>query len=157
MKVLFLDVDGVLNSRDYVRRQRAKDRNYRLWLDVDPVAVAMVQRIIKETGCKVVLSSTWRLYKDSRDLVAKRVCQYIDCTEDLQRGAKRGIVDRGEEIKLWLDKHPGATHYAILDDDSDFLPEQWHFKTTFEKGITEDIAQAVIDHLGAPERARLYA
>lgn len=153
MKVLFLDIDGVLNSRDFVRRRRASDKNYRLWLDVDEIAVKRLQRILKETGAKVVLSSTWRLYKDSRDMVRQRVCRYIDCTADLQRGSKRGIVPRGEEVQLWLDQHPEVTHYAIIDDDSDFLPYQWLFKTTFEKGLTEDITQAVIDHLGAPDRA----
>lgn len=157
MRVLFLDVDGVLNSRAYVYRMRAKDKKYRLWLDVDPIAVALLKRIVEETGCKVVLSSTWRLYKDSRDMVRNKVVRYIDCTADLQRGSKRGIVPRGEEVKLWLDQHPEVTHYAILDDDSDFLPGQWHFKTTFNEGLTEDITQAVIDHLSAPDRTRLYA
>lgn len=157
MKVLFLDIDGVLNSRAYVYRMRAKDKKYRLWLDVDPIAVELLRRIIKETDCKVVLSSTWRLYKDSRDMVRDKVVRYIDCTADLQRGSKRGIVPRGEEVDLWLKQHPEVTHYAILDDDSDFLPNQWLFKTTFDTGLTEDITQAVIDHLGAPDRTRLYA
>ena len=149
MKILFLDVDGVLNSRDYVYRMRAKDKKYRLWLDTDPEAVKLLQGIIEATKCKVVLSSTWRLYEDSRKHVKEKVCHYIDCTADLQRGAKRGIVARGEEVKLWLDQHPDVTQYAILDDDSDFLPYQWLFKTTFNHGLTPEIAEAVISHLNA--------
>jgi hypothetical protein len=31
---------------------------------------------------------------------------------------------RGEEIKAWLHQHPEVTRYAIVDDDSDMLPEQ---------------------------------
>ena len=124
-----------------------------LWNNTDPAAAALIKRIIKETGCKVVLSSTWRMYPDSRKAVREQVCDYIDCTKDLQRGEKRGAVDRGVEVQEWLDRHPEVKTYAILDDDADFLPGQWLFKTSFDTGITEDIAQAVIDHLNAPERA----
>jgi hypothetical protein len=31
---------------------------------------------------------------------------------------------RGEEIKDWLQKNQEVQEYAILDDDSDMLPEQ---------------------------------
>lgn len=147
MKVLFLDIDGVCNSRDYLRRGRAKNRNFTLWNVTDPDAVRLVRRIVRETGCVVVLSSTWRLYPESVAVVRRDVCRIMDCTPDLQRGYKRGVVERGREVKAWLDEHPEVTQYAIIDDDSDFLPHQWHFRTTFEKGLTEDTAQAVINHL----------
>lgn len=146
MKVLFLDIDGVCNSRAFAEAGNS------LWNNTDPAAVAMVRRIIKETKCDVVLSSTWRMYPDSRKAVKEQVCHYIDMTIDMQAGAKRGVVERGLEVQEWLDRHPAVTHYAILDDDADFLPDQWLFKTTFDTGITEEIAQAVIDHLNAPER-----
>ena len=58
---------------------------------------------------------------------------------------------RGHEIQEWLDKHPEVTRYAILDDDSDMLPEQMpnFFKTTFQNGLIEDIAKKVTEHLNA--------
>jgi hypothetical protein len=153
MKVLFLDIDGVCNSRAYLYRLRAKNKKATLWYGIDPEASKLIKRIVKETGCMVVLSSTWRLYADGRAQVKREVCHFIDCTKDLQAGAKRGVVERGIEVQEWLARHPQVTHYAILDDDADFLPDQWLFKTTFNDGITEPIAQAVIDHLNAPERA----
>ena len=54
---------------------------------------------------------------------------------------------------LGIDPGINEASYAILDDDADFLPHQWLFKTNFNDGITEEIAQAVIDHLNAGERA----
>ena len=147
MKVLFLDIDGVCNSLEYAQRN-----NMNLWHATDPVLVKRVKRIIAETKCKVVLSSTWRLYAEARAVVKRDVCHFIDCTVDYQAGSKRGIVERGLEVQAWLDKHPAVTQYAILDDESDFLPHQWLFQTTFEKGITEEITQAVIDHLTADSR-----
>jgi len=152
LKVLFLDIDGVCNSRAYLYRLRAKDKKATLWYGIDPQAARLVQRIVKATGCMVVLSSTWRLYPDGRAQVRREVCNYIDCTKDMQAGYKRGVVPRGIEVQDWLDRHPSVTQYAILDDDSDFMPSQWLFKTTFEKGLTEQIAEAVIDHLNACDR-----
>ena len=111
MKVLFLDIDGVCNSRRFAEAGNS------LWNNTDSVASALVKRIIAETGCKVVLSSTWRMYPESRQAVRDQVCDYIDCTIDLQRGAKRNVVDRGHEVKEWVDRHPEVTQYAIIDDD----------------------------------------
>lgn len=145
MKVLFLDIDGVCNSATWVKQGNNP------WNNTDPAAAKMVQRIIKETKCDVVLSSTWRLYPKSRIAVKKQVCHFIDCTKDMQAGAKRGVVERGLEVQEWLDRHPAVEQYAIIDDDPDFLPTQWLFKTTWERGITEEITEAVIAHLNAVE------
>lgn len=143
MKVLFLDIDGVCNSAAWVKRGNNP------WHGTDPEAVKLVRRIIKETKCDVVLSSTWRLYPEARAVVKRDVCHFIDVTKDMQGGEKWGVTERGHEVQEWLDRHPAVTQYAILDDNSDFLPHQWLFKTTWKKGITEDIAQAVIHHLNA--------
>jgi hypothetical protein len=156
MKVLFLDIDGVCNSRAYLYRLRAKNKKATLWYGIDPEAAALVQQIIKATGCSVVLSSTWRLYADGRAQVKCEVCKFIDCTKNMQEGEKRGVVDRGYEVDEWLERHPSVMQYAILDDGADFHPHQWLFKTTFEKGLTPEIAQAVVDHLTAGDRTRLY-
>lgn len=149
MKILFLDIDGVCNSRRYLYELRAKNKKATLWYAIDPKAVKLVRKIIEQTKCAVVLSSTWRLYPDGRAQVKRDVCNYIDCTKDMQAGSKRGIVPRGEEVQEWLDRHPEVKQYAILDDDSDFLPNQWLFKTTFAEGLTEEIADNVISHLNA--------
>lgn len=141
MKVLFLDIDGVCNSRAYGMKVGT------LWEVVDPAQAAMVRRIITTTGCKVVLSSTWRLYPNTREIVRQEVCDYIDVTPDMQEGAKWGFKDRGHEIQAWLDTHPEVERYAILDDNSDMLPGQPLFLTTFEIGLTEQIATKVIKYL----------
>lgn len=144
MKVLFLDIDGVCNSLEYAQRN-----GMNLWHKTDPELVKLVQQIIKATDCKVVLSSTWRLYPEARAVVKRDVCRFIDCTRDMQAGAKRGVVERGMEVQEWLDRHHEVSQYAIIDDDADFLPNQWLFKTTWEKGLTPEIAEAVICHLNA--------
>lgn len=149
MKILFLDIDGVCNSEDYAKQLYA-ERGHGGMIYIDPNAAAKVQRIIKETGCQVVLSSSWRYDKHLIEIVKKDVCRLLDCTK-LSHGK------RGNEVQDWLDRHPQVKQYAILDDDPDFLPHQWLFKTTWKCGITDEIAQAVIDHLTAGDRSYSYA
>lgn len=144
MKVLFLDIDGVCNSLAYAQRN-----SMNLWHKTDPELVNLVRGIIEATGCEVVLSSTWRLYPEALAVVKRDVCQLLDCTPDMQDGAKRGIVPRGEEVEAWLAGHPEVSRYAILDDEGDFLPGQPLFQTTFATGLTPEIADAVILHLNA--------
>ncbi len=146
---MFLDIDGVCNSASWVRQGNNP------WHGIDPAAAALVKHIIKVTKCSVVLSSTWRLYPEARAVVEREVCKFIDCTKDMQRGAKWGVTERGHEVQDWLDRHPAVTQYAILDDNSDFLPSQWLFQTTWESGINEDIAAAVIHHLNAKDNIAL--
>jgi len=144
MKVLFLDIDGVCNSAEY-----AKSRPKGGLLGIDPKLAKKVRRVIKETGCEVVLSSTWRLYDKSRHDVRRDVCGFLDVTPNFQAGAQNGRTERGYEVQDWLDRHPDVEVYAILDDDSDFLEDQWLFKTTFKLGITDEIAAKVIAHLNS--------
>jgi hypothetical protein len=142
MKVLFLDIDGVCNSWAYGEKIGT------LWEVVDPATAAMVRRIITTTGCKVVLSSTWRLYENCREIVRREVCEFIDVTPNMQApGQHYGVTDRGHEIKAWLDQHPEVERYAILDDNSDMLPGQPLFLTSFDIGLTEQIATKVIKYL----------
>jgi len=135
MKVLFLDVDGVLNSRS------TTDFRTHLY-PIDPYMAFLVGRIQLETGCEVVLSSSWRYHPDGVKTVEKACVKLLDTTPKL-------YGTRGEEIQAWLDEHPEVEKYAILDDDTDMLEDQLanFFNTTFETGLTDEISQAVIRHL----------
>lgn len=134
-KILFLDIDGVVNCKTTTQRHRGA-------IGIDPYLAFIVGKIQLDTGCEVVLSSTWRLWEYTREEVKKQVVNFIDVTPDLG-------TSRGEEIQAWLNKHPEVTVYAILDDDTDMLPEQLpnFFQTTWDSGINTEIAQAVTEHL----------
>ena len=135
MKVLFLDIDGVVNNK------RTKE-NFEGFMAIDPAMAALVQRIVRNTGCEIVLSSSWRLFQNSRDELERKICKFADITPILH-------APRGYEIKVWLTRHPEIEHYAILDDAESILPEQRAnlFQTTWDSGLTEDIALAVEKHL----------
>ncbi len=95
------------------------------------------------TDCKVVLSSSWKHSEESSNYISQRVVSIYDVTPEGDSWV------RGEEIKMWLEKHPEVKVYAILDDDSDMLPDQIpnFFQTSWKTGLTEDIAAKVIHHL----------
>ena len=149
MKVLFLDIDGVLNSENWfayriycVKNNMVNilmnfvdtdDRNIKHKLTMlDDRAIANLNRIIEETGCKVVLSSSWRSSNElenifTQDLLKLKGFKYefYDVTPRLW--FSDFSIRRGEEIKFWLDKESekhNIESFVILDDDSDMLPEQ---------------------------------
>jgi hypothetical protein len=121
MKVLFLDVDGVINS---VRSATAfggfpwkvDSKEIKLF---DNVAISLIRKICKETNTKIVLSSTWRKtvgWKALRDALKLDI---IDATPFTFSERMRGV-----EINEWLEKHPEVTKYVIVDDDTDMLEAQ---------------------------------
>ena len=149
MKVLFLDIDGVLNSencfayRIYCVKNNmvnilmnfvdTDDRNIKHKLTMlDDRAIANLNRIIEETGCKVVLSSSWRSSIESENIFTQNLLklkgfkyEFYDVTPRLW--FEDFSTRRGEEIKFWLDKESEKHEiesFVILDDDSDMLPEQ---------------------------------
>jgi len=66
MKVIFLDIDGVLNSENHAKEMFAlKDENpqkfYNTWDLPYEGTLKPLQRIVESTGAVIVLSSTWRL------------------------------------------------------------------------------------------------
>jgi len=156
---LFLDIDGVLNSHAYARKLGKGGI-----LGIDPDAVKHLQRVVDETGCELVLSSTWRLgppgtLSDVRGkLVAagmRSPCPLIGRTPDLSRPPQSGVVwravKRGEEVKHWLDAMGYEGPYVCIDDDSDFLEGQPLVRTTFSEGMTAKHADDCIRILKGSE------
>lgn len=138
MKVVFLDVDGVLNNFTLVH-QNGFDY-------IDPVMVGRVGLVVKQTGSEIVLSSTWRIVEEDRRLVSAALGEQGMFIHDVTPNLK---TFRAQEISDWLRDNPGVERYAILDDDEDagFGMEDSFFQTDPEVGITDDLVAAAISHL----------
>jgi len=151
MKIVFLDIDGVANSEESLKHGHGGQ------IGIDPYMAFLIGKIQLATNCEFVLSSSWRHCKHNIEEINKRIGKIYDITpwnveytEEEKENEKKGIhIHRGKEIKAWLDMHPEVTKYAILDDDSDMLPEQLpnFFKTSWKTGITEEIQKQVIKHV----------
>lgn len=146
MKIIFLDIDGVLNGIEYVKNSG------KFGVVVDPVRMELLKEIVNSTGAEIVLSSSWREHWSS----TANHCDEIGLEINKKfRAYKLYIYDktpslnfkRNEEIKVWLSDYPGITHYVILDDieftDEYLLPH--HIKTSDEAGglTHEDFIKAI--------------
>jgi hypothetical protein len=162
-KIIFLDIDGVLNCNDWYveRHQRIQDgeetRDYP-YDEFSPTLIKKLNRITDETGSEIVVSSTWRLGRTVDELRA--LFAHVGITGHLLDktphfwGLKdfKYTIPRGCEIEWWLEEHKFARinwsidkqkeyaenseidNYVIFDDDSDMLYNQReHFIKTNQK------------------------
>ena len=126
MNVLFLDVDGVLNSDSWFSGPTNRDFPHG---HLDPAAVARLASIVVHPSVHVVLSSTWRRVMPLFELEALLLTKvdafpmrkFLGVTPRIN-GAPRGL-----EIQAWLDSwdmNPDGDdidEIVILDDEPDML------------------------------------
>ena len=157
MKVLFLDVDGVITHQHYKNKERE---------GLDPEKIKLIARIVKDTGAFVVLSSSWRLSYDRKtekkdwDYILLEKClgdegvSIYDITTRIPFSDSLGWRrTRPLEILDWVVEHK-VNSFVILDDDNwDFarygLDKHW-IHTSSEYGISiEDaiLAEDKIDNI----------
>jgi hypothetical protein len=131
MKIIFLDIDGVLNHEAFYKERYEKRNDGNViehpYNEIDSKCVANLNMLITDTNAKVVISSTWR---HSGLSYCEDVLSY--------HGFMGDIIDvtpssptrfRGLEILDWIknneeligEPHYNFTEYVILDDDSDML------------------------------------
>lgn len=141
-KYLFLDVDGVLNSVSWYREEWNKNHAYPQG-DFDPKCVELVNRIVEETGCKVVVSSSWRTESNLQSIFDKAGLKF-KIHSITPFGSHRGC-----EIQEWLDSQTEPYVYAIVDDDRDMLSHQrkYFIKTNTAIGITDEDVRHIINIL----------
>lgn len=132
-RVIFLDIDGVLNCAKTAER-------YQGLYGIDAVLLKRFLSLLEKTQAVIVLSSTWRLSDEWQAVMAR-----YGIPVHMRTPHHPGAI-RGEEVDEWLRLHPQVTEYAILDDDSDFLPHQFLFKTTWQNGLTPAICKRVEQH-----------
>lgn len=118
MRVLFLDIDGVLNSVRTCTAFGGWPHRLQHIQAFDQVAIRLLQRLCDSSGVQVVLSSAWRGSEPIQAFANAFGLPIIDATPHLLG------QPRGAEIAAWLAAHPEVEQFAILDDDPDMLPEQ---------------------------------
>ena len=116
MKIIFLDVDGVLNS--------VQDRFS--WTIESDKHLILLACIVRRTDAKIVVSSSWRNC-GLLDTLKKRLNDFSMSVFDITGYNKNGI--RGLEIKEWLDNHNNIESFVILDDEVFDIKE--HFPNNF--------------------------
>ena len=151
MKIVFLDIDGVLNCEG----SRSRCAGYR---GIDDKKAENLAQIVRATGAKIVLISTWKDGWRKTDKAHQGIlANYLD-----KKLKKQGLVvfdktrdfygeecfSRGEGISDYLESH-AVENYVILDDyqfdyDSCGLTENYVKTDNYNGGLTEELAEKAI-------------
>jgi hypothetical protein len=128
-KIVFLDIDGVLNSISWNNKHQNEIRKGEL---ISEEKVKLLARLVKRTGAKIILHSGWRFWfdddikplrKEAVKLVKllKEESVYIagktpDLTTEEIRKTKKFSIVKADEIFLWLRMNTDIENWVVLDD-----------------------------------------
>ena len=120
---LFLDIDGVLNTRTTVVGAPSGRTG------VDDARVRILKKALKQFGdVDIILTSDWKLMREDGDDFTYLVSMLKKYGLSLTGKTTDVWVGRGEGIQSYLAEHPEIDEYVILDDNTfDFsnYPKLW--------------------------------
>lgn len=156
MKIIFLDVDGVLNG--IAHNDWTKDNpEPTIW----PSCVKQLSIILRDTTAKLVISSAWRGMIINEGAMTLRGFEYLLKTHGIQNiigrivGTTRKDInqsdfgERKHQISEWLNDHPEVTRYVVVDDNDHGISSLHPLVLTQENiGLTEVETAQILKILG---------
>lgn len=170
-RIVFLDIDGVLNSEPFLaervrirnemreKGQLQEPRHPLVWWSeqIDTASVLVLNQILEKSGADVVMSSAWRCMLEPepmREVLVSRGFRgkIIGSTPELWSKFGRNEIIlpacRGDEIQAWLDHHP-ADASLILDDRDDMGKlRPWLLQIDPMEGLREKHVGPALERLG---------
>lgn len=162
MNVIFLDIDGVLNSK-FWNEEHQKEISNGLLIDSDKVR--LLQSLVREVQAQIVLHSGWKYWFDEQiepintaaeklqNLLFKYDMAVSDITPDLAtdeiKRTKKFSLVKADEILQWLAKHPTCNWIVI--DDLDLHNEEirkHQIMTDSNVGLTDEDVKKARELLG---------
>jgi hypothetical protein len=137
MRVLFLDVDGVLNCNDDFTEDSG------IWVINDQMFMRL-KIILDRTSCKVVLTSSWRFSPQGLAKISGKLQNISHDIFDVT--PLKDEINRELEIGAWLLDHPEVTSWVVVDD--------WHkadlndgsfIRTHADEGLTDHHVAMICD------------
>ena len=129
MKLIFMDVDGVLNNSETAARAPSGNTG------IEDKLVQKLAHIVGETDAKIILTSDWKIEWEEFEFCCSEDAKYLN-----RKLKKQGIKitsktydehvydtyfeDRGKGIHKFLDKVQNLETYVVIDD---------HIFTDFER------------------------
>lgn len=151
-RIIFLDIDGVLNCIEGFEREECNSGIRALVYDdfskeavgFYPPAVARLKAILEETQAEIVVMSTWRLGLEVVQLQAIFNAYGIHCIADKTPESQKGW--RGSEVQMWLDQNDGDNiQWITIDDDGDFTQLDRHIRADHTFGLRDiDVEKAIM-------------
>jgi len=139
VRVLFLDIDGVLNRKGF---QPQETLGLRSW--IEPELAVRLCDVLRATNAQIVLASDWRLNREIQELRDELHAAGIDVsligtTPDLTG------QPRWREVEAWMVEHNLARDaMAIIDDKYDMGPLSARFvRVSPLNGLDDQAARAI--------------
>lgn len=154
MNIIFLDVDGVLNSKNKLisvyNKTKKPHSGYNYPFDED--CLENLRILVQLTNSKLVITSTWRM-EDVGINSLLNILKIYNLDEEVigytpVLGTKREL-----EIKEFLASLDNEPNFIILDDDSDFnelLP--YLIKTNIQTGLSRNDVESAVKKLALKRR-----
>lgn len=156
--VIFLDIDGVLNSNAWNKSHQKEISNGTL---IDSEKVTLLSVLVKRTNAGIILHSGWKhwftgdlepLRKEAEILSMMLEKEGLSIagitpdhsTEEIRKTKKFSMVKAGEII-AYLEQHQYVTHWIVIDDLDLHHAEiaRHQVKTNPDVGLTaEDVRRA---------------
>ena len=149
MKIIFLDIDGVLNCEHYLRTHVCRG------VGIDPERMALLAEIVRASGANIVLTTSWRTHwsedPDKCDEMGKEINETF-AAHGLSVYGKtpRLYYSREKEILAWLEDNPEVTRFVIIDDmylQHDELDAHIVRTSGFRGGLCEENVMEAIEIL----------
>lgn len=156
--VIFLDIDGVLNSNFWNDSHQKEISDGKL---IDIEKIRLLAKLVKNTNAKIILHSGWKFWFDSNLQPTRKESENLSrllqqegliidgmtpdfSTEEIRKSKKFSLV-KASEILVWLTKHKEIDNWLVIDDLDLHNPEieSHQIKTDSSIGLTiEDIQKA---------------
>ena len=128
-RIIFLDIDGVLNSNFWNDSHQREISDGKL---VDEKKVKLLSMLVKRTNAKIILHSGWKYWFDkdfkplrpeaeNLEMLLKREELLLEdvtpdhTTEEIRRNKKFSLV-KASEILAWLSEHKDVDNWVVIDD-----------------------------------------
>ena len=128
MKVIFLDVDGVLNTEECDDAPKEGEEGGEAFLYHQNTPIPLLKRcldnlqcVLQQTDAKIVISSSWRLFPERLELLTKILEALSPSEEPVVIGITPVLSDswsgRGEEVRAWLEQNRNCSRFVVVDDE----------------------------------------
>lgn len=146
MNIIFLDVDGVLNSiNKLIETYKQTNKPHSGYsYPFDESCLENLELLVRTTNSKIVITSTWRKNTEGRNTLINALKKYGLDKEVVGYTPIMGEI-RGIEIKKFLSTLNYKPNFIILDDDTDMGDLLTHLiKINKQVGLTsKDVEEAI--------------
>lgn len=155
MKIIFLDIDGVLNDRQYNKVSE--------FFPIFPEKIELLNKVLEKTDAYIVISSSWRYLVHNGSMTLEGL-EFLLRSHGLKNGRMIGVTpksspadecdNRQVAIQEWLDfhrrdKYVHIENYCIVDDlsSASFSKMKNFIRTDGDVGLTEADCAKIVELL----------